>query len=175
MDLAARVKDRTPPGLLDQIRANDPAAGPLLAPMLATPESRRLWLPRMAAHGTPTMREYLRALLKFTFNDRISAIRCPTLVTEAENDFAAGQSQYFYNQLTCAKQFRQFTSAEGAAGHIKGLAQQVWTNYVFDWLADALPRRALKSSISRRRCQPNGGDRSLPYQIVLAMTGIGVG
>jgi hypothetical protein len=58
----------------------------------------------------------------------------PTLVTEGEGDFAGGQSQRLYELLTCPKQYRPFTAAEGTSGHMEGLGQQVWDGYVFDWL-----------------------------------------
>lgn len=34
-----------------------------------------------------------------------------------------------------------FTSAKGAGGHLEGLGQQAWNQYIFDWLDAALPLR----------------------------------
>jgi pimeloyl-ACP methyl ester carboxylesterase len=102
--------------------------------MMDSPEMRRAWRPRMAAHGTPTLRGYLRALLEFTLEDRVADITCPTLVTEGERDFAGGQAKKLYDLLECPKQYRFFTEAEGASGHMEGLGQQLWNGYVFDWL-----------------------------------------
>jgi dienelactone hydrolase len=134
VDLGARVKERVPEPVLESIRANDPEVDELIAPMMASPEARRTWRPRMAAHGTPTLREYLRVLLEFTLEDGVGNITCPTLVTEGEGDFAGGQSERLYDLLTCPKQYRAFTAAEGTSGHMEGLGQQVWDGYVFDWL-----------------------------------------
>ncbi|HTQ94740.1 MAG TPA: alpha/beta hydrolase [Streptosporangiaceae bacterium] len=139
-DLGARVRDRLPASVLQLIEADDPRADQILAPMLNAPGARRTWLPRMAAHGTATLRGYVRALSDFTLAGRAAQIRCPTLITEAEGDFAAGGSRRMYDLLTCPKQYRQFTEAEGAGGHIEGLAQQLWNGYVFDWLDATLKR-----------------------------------
>ena len=134
VDLGARVKERLPSPALELIRANDPKADDLIAPLLATAAARRTWRPRMAAHGTATLREYLRTLLEFTLEDRVADITCPTLITEGEGDFAGGQAERLYELLTCPKTYRPFTEAEGASGHMEGLGQQVWDGFVFDWL-----------------------------------------
>ena len=134
VDLGARVKERVPAPALDLIRSNDSKVDALIAPMMASPQARRTWRPRMAAHGTPTLREYLRTLLDFTLEDRVADIACPTLVTEGEGDFAGGQSERLYELLRCPKAYRAFTDAEGTSGHMEGLGQQVWDGYVFDWL-----------------------------------------
>ncbi len=128
------------------IRADDSRADTLLAPMLATPSGRRYWLPRMAAHGTTTLHEYLRELLSYAMGSRVADIRCPTLITEAEGDFAGGQSQSLFEALQCPKEFRAFTYAEGAGGHLAGLGQQLWNGYVFSWLDRTLRARRDLSS-----------------------------
>jgi hypothetical protein len=140
VDLGAKVVERLPAAVLDMVRADDPAADSMLAPMLATPEARRLWPPRMTAHGTTTMRGYLRELLTFNLGDRAANIRCPTLITEADGDFAAGQSRLLFELLTCPKDYRHCTAGEGAQGHMAGLAQQLWNGFVFDWLDNVLGR-----------------------------------
>jgi pimeloyl-ACP methyl ester carboxylesterase len=86
LDLGARVRERLPTPVLDLIRDDDPNVDELIAPMMDSPEMRRAWRPRMAAHGTPTLRGYLRALLEFTLEGRVADITCPTLVTEGERD-----------------------------------------------------------------------------------------
>ena len=140
VDMGARVKERVPHQVLRLIMANEPAVDAMLAPMLAGPEAKRTWLPRMAAHGVATLREYIAALLSYTLEDRAAAITCPTLITEGEGDFVGGQSQWLHELLTCPSLFRRFTEAEGAGGHIEGLGQQVWNGFVFDWLDELLMR-----------------------------------
>ena len=137
-DLSARVQAALPRAVIELIRVGDPRADELLAPILSSAAGRRLWLPRMAAHGASTLHDYLRDLLSYTVADRIGSIQCPTLVTEASDDPAGGQSRAFFDRLTCPKELRAFSSAEGMAGHIGGMGQQVWNGFVFDWLARTL-------------------------------------
>jgi alpha-beta hydrolase superfamily lysophospholipase len=129
--LAALVCD---PGQVDLGAALDP----ILAALVDSPQGRRRWLPRMAAHGATTMREYLRGLSAFTLAERAADIDCPTLVLETEGDAAGGQSQQLFELLTCPKTLHRFDAADGATGQTGGLAQQVWNGYVFDWLDGVL-------------------------------------
>jgi Alpha/beta hydrolase family len=138
VDLGAKVIERLPAHVVELIRADDPAADQALAPMLHIPAIRRVWLPRMAAHGTSTLRGYLREVMSFTLTERAHLITCPTLVTETDDDFAGGQSRQLYDLLTCPKTYHQFTAGQGTRGHMGGLAQQLWNGYVFDWLDDTL-------------------------------------
>jgi len=140
VDMGARVKERVPAPVLDLIRAGDARADALLAPMLESPEARRTWLPRMAAHDAHTLGEYVAALLSFTLEDRAADITCPTLITEGEGDFVGGQSRRLYDLLTCPREFRPFSEAEGTGGHMAGLGQEVWNGFVFDWLDAVLSR-----------------------------------
>jgi hypothetical protein len=61
--------------------------------------------------------------------------RSATTRAEAEGDFAGGQAKRLYDLLTCPKEYRFFTAAEGASGHMERLGQLIWADYVFDWLA----------------------------------------
>ena len=140
VDMGARVKSRIPSPALEMIRAGDERVDEKLAPMLESPEAKRTWLPRMAAHGVHTLREYIAALLEYTLEDQASEITCATLITEGEGDFVGGQSQWLYDLLRCPKEFRQFSEAEGTGGHIEGLGQQIWNGFVFDWLDELLLR-----------------------------------
>ena len=143
VDLGARILERVPPTVAAMVHADDPAVDELLAPMLASPAARRLWTPRMAAHGATTLRGYLRELMRYNHADRAAEIRCPTLVTETEGDFAGGQSQQLFGLLSCPKSFHVFRRADGAEGHMGGLAQQLWNGFVFDWLHTAIQAAAL--------------------------------
>jgi hypothetical protein len=116
--------------------------------MLDAPAARRLWLPRMTAHGTTTMRGYLRELMRYRLAERAADITCPTLVTEAEGDFAGGQSRRLFDLLVCPKDYHQFAADEGAAGHMAGLAQQVWNGYVYDWLDKTLSVRDPRTEVA---------------------------
>ena len=45
-----------------------------------------------------------------------------------------------YDHLTCPKQFRLFTVAEGADGHCEGMAPIVFWTAALDWLDELLAR-----------------------------------
>lgn len=66
-------------------------------------------------------------------------ITCPTLVTEGEGDFVS-QSRLLYDALTCEKQYRSFTAAEGAGGHCEGMGQRVRQQAAFSWLSETAAR-----------------------------------
>lgn len=87
--------------------------------------------------GASTFGDWLRVLNTYTLEGRASLIACPTLVTEGEGDFVS-QSQTLYDALTCEKQYRTFTAAEGAGGHCEGLGQLVWQQTAFSWLSEIM-------------------------------------
>ena len=39
-----------------------------------------------------------------------------------------------FDRLTCPKEFRLFTKAEGAEGHCEGMAPIIFWTAAFDWL-----------------------------------------
>ena len=47
---------------------------------------------------------------------------------------STGQGKQLFDQLTCPKDFRLFTRAEGAEGHCEGMAPIVFWTAAFDWL-----------------------------------------
>lgn len=66
---------------------------------------------------------YFKDMTRYHNRDTAPQISCPTYVTDNETDHVStGQGQQLFDHLTCAKQFRQFTVAEGAAGHCEGMA-----------------------------------------------------
>jgi len=85
-------------------------------------------------HGVRTLREYLRAAEEFTLKDRAELIRCPTLLTSAENDPLAAEVQTLYAALRCPKALRQFSAAEGADGHCEMLNRSLLNDRCLDWL-----------------------------------------
>lgn len=137
-DISAHMRQRMPADLLEQALADDPSVDEQLEPLRADPHGQEFYGARMAAHGTPTVREWLQALIEFTLEGRVDRISCPTLVTDGEGDFAGDQSDQLYQALTCPKQRRHFTEAEGAGGHCEGMGQQVWNQYTLDWIEDIL-------------------------------------
>jgi alpha-beta hydrolase superfamily lysophospholipase len=90
---------------------------------------RGLWV-----HGVDTLMDYLRVCVAFRLSDRLGAIRCPTLVTMAENDPVAAFAARLYDALTCPKAFIRFTGAEGAGDHCEASARSVYFQRAYDWL-----------------------------------------
>jgi hypothetical protein len=89
----------------------------------------------MITNGTPTVREYLVDMKRYTCREQAPKIRCPSFITDNETDLVStGQGQALYDALTCAKEFRRFLSAEGAEGHCEGMAPLLFWNAAFDWL-----------------------------------------
>ena len=93
---------------------------------------------RMACHGLSDIRAYLEELERFKMLDRASAITCPTLIIEADNDFAGGAVRSLLAAMSGAAKLVRLTKAEGADGHCAGLGQQVWEETAYGWLEDVL-------------------------------------
>jgi len=137
-DLGAAAMSRLGP-LAEQV--NDPAADPQFDALLEIPTMRALLAPRMATHGLTSVRAYFADLLRYTNAGNVTQIRCPTFVTDNETDeVSPGQGKILFDHLTCPKQFRLFTKAEGAEGHCEGMAPVVFWDAAFGWL-DSLPPR----------------------------------
>jgi dienelactone hydrolase len=88
------------------------------------------------AFGTASSREFLAALRDYHLRDGIAEqISCPVLVMKSEEDFAfTGQPEELYDHLACAKEFVEFTAAEGAAAHCQFGAMTLACSRMFDWL-----------------------------------------
>ena len=133
---------RIVPSMFDQegwarILAADPAMDAALQRRLEDPRKREWYGARMATLGAKTLGEFLRMQPDYTVQDRVRGIRCPTLVTEGEGDFAS-QSQWLYDLLSCEKRFHRFAESEGAGGHCCGLGATLWETVAFDWIDQVL-------------------------------------
>jgi hypothetical protein len=65
-----------------------------------------------------------------------------------------------YDHLTCTKQFRLFTKAEGAEGHCEGMAPTVFWDAAYDWL-DTAPEPGGLTSASPRSFRPRAGENRI--------------
>jgi hypothetical protein len=94
----------------------------------------------MYATGTATPRAYLAASLDYHLKDGVAeAIRCPTLVCDAESDlFFKGQPQALFDHLTCLKTLMTFTTEEGAGDHCEAGAWRLACARMYDWLDETL-------------------------------------
>lgn len=125
--------DKVPTGIAERV------AGPTVSAMMKVSDQKEeFFKARMAAHGIEDVREYFEELRKFTMIDDAHDITCPTLIVEAENDFAGGAGQVLFDKLTCPKEIVHLTVAQGADGHCGGLGQTVWAQEVYDWLDTVL-------------------------------------
>ena len=134
-DFTSRFVDMFSPEDWQRVLAGDAGMDAQLDGFLADPRSRELYGSRMAAMGAATFGEWLRILTTYSLDGRAEQIRCPTLVTEGEGDFAS-QSRKLFEALTCEKEFHAFSASEGAGGHCEGLGQSLWQDVVFTWLAE---------------------------------------
>ncbi len=120
-------------------RIDDPSADPDFDALLQIPALQDLLGPRMATHGVTSPRAYFHDLLGYTNAQSVGQIVCPAFVTDNETDeVSTGQGQTLYDHLTCPKEFRRFTKAEGAEGHCEGMAPVVFWDAAFDWLESLL-------------------------------------
>jgi dienelactone hydrolase len=133
--MAAQMGDE----LTARVLAGDPEADAQLQSMLDGPRNTEFWGARMATHGQTTFAGMLRELHAFTIEDLASRIRCPTLITDGEGDFAS-QGARLRDLLTCDTTFVHFDDASGAGGHCEGLGATLFEQTAFDWLDEHLER-----------------------------------
>src|SRR5918911_741733 len=136
-DLGTALTARLGP-LMD--RVHDPAADPQFDALLDIPGVKALLEPRMATHGVTSVRAYCADVLRYTNADIVNRVVCPTFVTDNETDeVSTGQGKILFDHLSCPKEFRLFTKAEGAEGHCEGMAPVVFWDAAFNWLDSLLP------------------------------------
>jgi pimeloyl-ACP methyl ester carboxylesterase len=87
------------------------------------------------------LRDYLRLIEGFTLEGRIEQIACPVLLTQAENDGLAGDTQRVFDALRCPKQIVRFMAAEGAGDHCEMQNRSLLNRRVFDWLDTVMASR----------------------------------
>ncbi len=90
------------------------------------------------ANGQANLRDYLREIERFTLDGRVEAIRCPMLLTAAENDPLAKGAQRLHDALKRQKKIAHFTAAEGAGGHCEMMNRSLLNRTALDWLDETL-------------------------------------
>jgi hypothetical protein len=137
-------------------KLDDPAADPEFQGMLDNPAMDALLAPRMVTNGTPTVRGYFTDMARYHNRDAAPKITAETYVADNETDrVSTGQGRLLYDHLTCKKQFRLFTAAEGAEGHCEGLAPIVFWTDAPDWLDDVLARNPGDRASGQPSVAPN--------------------
>ena len=101
----------------------------------ASPHMRWALLQRgVWVHGVKSLGEYAEAALAMTLEGRVGDIRCPTLLTTAENDPLSQVAEALLAELACPKALLRFTAAEGAGDHCEVQNRSLATLRVLDWL-----------------------------------------
>ena len=85
-------------------------------------------------HGVSSLQGYLATALTFTLDGRIDGIRCPTLLTMAEDDRLARGAPALLDRLTCSKTLVRYTAAEGAGDHCEVANRSLANRRILDWL-----------------------------------------
>ena len=93
-------------------------------------EQRGFW-----ANGVTDLRGLIARTMQFTLRDRVGQIRCPVLLTRAENDPLAAAVGDFAAALPNATVI-DFTAAEGAGSHCEMMNRSLVNRRALDWLDD---------------------------------------
>ena len=131
------VPSRFPAEVWERVLATDPEIDAMLQHQLDDPVRREFYGARMATFGAATLGDFLRMQPRYTVEETAPLIRCPTLITEGEGDFAS-QSERLFELLTGDKRLHRFAESEGAGGHCCGLGVQQWEQVTFDWIDEVL-------------------------------------
>ncbi|HEY3671893.1 MAG TPA: hypothetical protein VGN51_13235 [Acidimicrobiia bacterium] len=136
MRVAASWEEHLPEELVQLI--DDGNQNDFDALMDANPNERQkamlAW--RMAPYGTASYYEaYVKAREQTLDAATVAQIQCPTLVLDPDGEqFWPGQSQQFFDALTCEKRLARFTAEDGADWHCEPAAQSLRDETVFDFL-----------------------------------------
>jgi pimeloyl-ACP methyl ester carboxylesterase len=84
--------------------------------------------------GVSTLRNFLKSVDAFTLDGLIDLVRCPTLLTMAEDDSLSESAPEVYERLRCPKTLIRFTAAEGAGDHCEMQNRSLLNRRVLDWL-----------------------------------------
>jgi dienelactone hydrolase len=98
-------------------------------------------LKRMEPFGTDSVYDILAELEQWDLTEVARDIRCPTLITDPEDEqFWPGQPRQLYDLVTAPKTLMPFTAAEGANWHCEPMAPVLRSHRVLDWLEQTLGR-----------------------------------
>jgi hypothetical protein len=93
----------------------------------------------MYTFGARTPVEWLTKVLEYDLTSVAKQIRCPTLVTDVENDNSfPGEARKLYDLLTCPKTWLFFTEDEGAGDHCQTGSPALSQQRILDWLDETL-------------------------------------
>jgi pimeloyl-ACP methyl ester carboxylesterase len=134
-DPAALANKMFPPEITNALANNDVAVLEPFFNKLQEDTTQRFILGRgMWVHGASTPWEYFQMFQAYSLADVAKNIRCPTFVSEAENDRRRGGGKDLYNALRCPKDYVLFRASEGAGEHCEAGAREVFFQKMFGWL-----------------------------------------
>ena len=126
---------------LDEAEVSGTAPFPEAATQALTADPGMRWKVVQRAfwvHGVDTLQQYLATALTFTLDGRTDGIRCPTLLTMAENDRLAEGAPALLDRLACPKTLLRFSAAEGAGDHCEIANRSLANRRILDWLDETL-------------------------------------
>ncbi|HEY1782296.1 MAG TPA: alpha/beta fold hydrolase [Roseiarcus sp.] len=140
----AAIRMGLPPSVAADLGAIDASAARQFEAMIAANKALDWKIVRRGfwANGVSNLRDYLKEAERFTMRGRAELIRCPTLITVAENDPLAQGAQTLFDALKCPKTLIGFAAAEGAGDHCEMMNRSLLNRTVFDWLDETLGARA---------------------------------
>ncbi len=92
--------------------------------------------------GVDDLGGFIASMEPYTLEGRAESIRCPTLLTAAENDPLGAGAQALFDSLTCPKRLIRFTAAEGAGDHCELRNRSLFNRRALDWLDETFEMAA---------------------------------
>ncbi len=129
-----------PKEVLEKLPDIDPEVlEPFVERIQATPALRWAIIQRAFwVHGVDSLSEYLKISEDYSLKAVVSQIRCPTLLSWAENDPLSWNAEVIYDQLRSQKELIRFYDAEGAGDHCEVKTRPLFHQRAFDWLDETL-------------------------------------
>jgi alpha-beta hydrolase superfamily lysophospholipase len=85
-------------------------------------------------HGVSSFADYVASARQFTLDGREALIRCPTLLTAAEEDKLSAGAPALLDRLRCPATLLRFTAAEGAGDHCEMGNRSLANRRILAWL-----------------------------------------
>ncbi|WP_137180064.1 S9 family peptidase [Roseomonas sp. AR75] len=85
-------------------------------------------------HGVSSFAAYVASARQFTLDGREALIRCPTLLTAAEEDKLSAGAPALLDRLRCPATLLRFTAAEGAGDHCEMGNRSLANRRILAWL-----------------------------------------
>jgi pimeloyl-ACP methyl ester carboxylesterase len=135
-DIGLAIRKILPAKMVERIYDDSKGSENLFNKMIETTDGQLKILPRMAAHGAKTVKEFMMHSMDYRISPELLAqISCPSLICDNETDvISTGQGELLARHLQCPYEFVRFTEAEGAGGHSQTTGKQIFFQRAFDWL-----------------------------------------